>query len=212
MIQRFEDEFPETRIVPPPAPAVPEESSSQHSADSIHEQPIFGENPPGNNIDAETAIDDEDTDNYVIGLSRSSSNTSLYSRALTSEEGRVLRLGQNLRRDFLNPSLDPSTDELSGSPFDDSHMAALREKLERLRGEEIRSRIESVGPDKALEELGSTVEELYMIQKQDAEAFQKFKQSQIAAQINGGMRAASDATNGDGAGKSISDETAVEKP
>ncbi|KAL2006404.1 hypothetical protein VTN00DRAFT_9072 [Thermoascus crustaceus] len=212
MIQRFEDEFPETRIVPPPAPAVPEESSSQHSADSIHEQPIFGENPPGNNIDTETAIDDEDTDNYIIGLSRSSSNTSLYSRALTSEEGRVLRLGQNLRRDFLNPSLDPSTDELSGSPFDDSHMAILREKLERLRGEEIRSRIESVGPDKALEELGSTVEELYMIQKQDAEAFQKFKQSQIAAQINGGLRAASDATNCDGAGKSIPDESAVEKP
>lgn len=211
MIQRFEEEFPETRIVPQPAPAGPEESSSQHSAESIHDQPVFGENPPfGSSFDADTAIDDEDTDHYIIGLSRSSSNTSLHSREMTSEEGRVHRLGQNLRRDFLNPSLDPSADDISGSPFDDSHIALLQEKLERLRAEEIRSRIESVDPDKALEELDSTVEELWMIRKEDSEAFQKFKESQIAAQINGGLRAAPDATNGDEARRGVTDEAAVE--
>lgn len=129
---------------------------------------------------------------------------------MTSEEGRVHRLGQNLRRDFLNPSLDPSADDISGSPFDDSHIALLQEKLERLRAEEIRSRIESVDPDKALEELDSTVEELWMIRKEDSEAFQKFKESQIAAQINGGLRAAPDATNGDEARKGVTDEAAVE--
>jgi hypothetical protein len=67
-------------------------------------------------------------------------------------------------------------------------LMALREKLERLRGDEIRSRIETVGPDKALEELGASIEELLMLQKQDPEAFESFKESQIAAQINAGIR------------------------
>jgi hypothetical protein len=126
-------------------------------------------------------------DQYAVRLSRSGSNTSLHSRALTSEEGEIHRMGQNLRRDFLNPSLAPPTDILSTSP-DGSRIAALREKLENLSGDEIRSRVESVGADKALEDLGSTVEELWIIQRQDKEAFQKFKESQIAAQINSGLR------------------------
>ncbi|KAJ9315924.1 hypothetical protein DTO271D3_3902 [Paecilomyces variotii] len=186
MIQRFEYEYPETRVAaPPPPPAPREDTSSQHS-DEINDQGISGGSPPsGTNFDDETAIDDEDTEHYVMGISRSSSNTSLHSRALTSEEGHIHRLGQSIRRDFLK---DYPAANLSSSPLDDSHIASLREKLERLRGEQIRSRVESVGPDKALEELGCTMEELWLIQKQDAEAFQKFKESQIAAQINAGMR------------------------
>ncbi|GAD96546.1 cell wall biogenesis protein Mhp1 [Paecilomyces variotii No. 5] len=186
MIQRFEDEYPETRVAAPPAPAISNEDSSSQHSDEINDQGIAGRSPPsGANFDDETAIDDEDTENYVIGISRSSSNTSLHSRALTSEEGHIHRLGQSLRRNFLK---DYPAATLSTSPLDESHMASLREKLELLRGEQIRSRVESVGPDKALEELGCTMEELWWIQKQDAEAFQKFKESQIAAQINAGMR------------------------
>lgn len=47
---------------------------------------------------------------------------------------------------------------------------------------------ESVGADKAFRELGSTMEELWIIQQQDQDAFERWKQSQIAAQINAGLR------------------------
>ncbi|KAE8154040.1 cell wall biogenesis protein Mhp1 [Aspergillus avenaceus] len=185
MIHRFEDVYPETRIAPPPAFSVAHDNSSQNSAEDGNGAPAFG-----NHAD-ECAVDDEDAEHYTVGLSRTSSITSFHSRAMTSEEGHVHRLGQNLRRDFLNPPFDPTEDDLSTS-LDDSHIAALRSKLERLQDEQARSSFESVGADKAFQELGSTVEELWAIQKQDNEAFEKFKQSQIAAQINSGKRTASE--------------------
>jgi hypothetical protein len=186
MIQRFEDEYPECRIVP--EPEVAGDSSSQHSSEGHQDPSTLAASPPADTIlDGETAIDNEDTDRYAIRLSRSGSNTSLHSRALTSEEGRIHRIGQNLRRDFLEPSLGQSDDARRMSD-DGSHLNALRKRLVNLRDDDIRSRVDSVGPDKAFQELGSTVEELWIIQQQDEEAFQKFKESQLAAQINSGLR------------------------
>jgi hypothetical protein len=187
MIQRFEDEYPECRIVP--EPEVAGDSGSQHSSEG-HQDPstVAGSLPADSTLDEETAIDDEDTDRYAIRLSRRSSNTSLHSRALTSEEGRIHRIGQNLRRDFLEPSLGQS-DEARRMSDDGSHLNALRKRLVNLRrDDDIQSRVDSVGPDKAFQDLGSTVEELWIIQQQDEEAFQKFKESQLAAQINSGLR------------------------
>lgn len=109
---------------------------------------------------------------------------------MTSEEGRLHRISQHLRRDFLNPSLI-SPEEGGAVAGDDSHINAIREKLENLKGDELRSRVESVGADKAFHELGSTVEELWIIQQQDQDAFERWKQSQIAAQINAGLRSPS---------------------
>lgn len=160
--------------MPQPAPSVTLDNLSQHSSDDLNFDGHAG---------AENAIDDEDDiDQYDMTLSRTSSMTSLHSRAMTSEEGQVHRLGQNLRRDFLSPSLDRASDHLSTSPIDDSHVIALREKLERLQGEQD----ETLGADKAIEGLGTTVDELWDTQQQDAEGFKRFKQSQIAAQINSG--------------------------
>ncbi|KAI9923813.1 hypothetical protein AWENTII_010142 [Aspergillus wentii] len=194
MIQRFEDKYPETRIASPPVPIAAQETSSQNSGDEVSGS--VGAGVHENGADGECAIDDEDGDQYGYRLSRASSITSLHSRAMTSEEGHVHRLGQNLRRDFLSPSLDPD-DDPSLFPMDDSHVTTLRDRLDRLHEEQTRSHFESVGADKAFEELGSTVEELWAIQRQDSEAFEKFKQSQIAAQINSGKRTASPA-NRDG--------------
>jgi len=185
MIQRFEDEYPETRVFPP-IPRAVADSSSQHSGDSANGS---GTNSGGqlnlNIVDNENAIDDEDTENYAIGLSRASSMTSLHSRAMTSEEGHVHRLGQNLRRDFLSPSIDQEGDDDDASGLDDAYIAALRDKLDRLHEEQERS---SRFSDKTFEELGSTVDDLWTTQRQDSEAFERFKQSQIAAQINSGRR------------------------
>jgi hypothetical protein len=105
---------------------------------------------------------------------------------MTSEEGHVHRLGQNIRRDFL--PLDQAEEAESSEIMDESQLAALREKLDRLHEEQTRSHFESVGADKAFQELGSTVEELWAIQRQDSEAYERFRQSQIAAQINSGRR------------------------
>ncbi|KAJ5091558.1 hypothetical protein NUU61_006428 [Penicillium alfredii] len=187
MIQRFEDEYPETRIVPQPATtSTAPDTSSQHSGDDGHGSTAVGDNLNNSLLDNENAIDDEETDQYAIHLSRTSSMTSLHARAMTSEEGHIHRLGQNLRRDFLDPSLSQS----DGDGDDDAHLAALRERLERLHDEQSPSQFDSFGREKAFEELGSTVDELWAAQKQDAESFEKFRMSQIAAQINSGLRPA----------------------
>ncbi|PYH48432.1 putative cell wall biogenesis protein Mhp1 [Aspergillus saccharolyticus JOP 1030-1] len=191
MIQRFEDEYPETRIVPQAIPYSFPETSSQNSGEDGWNVPAGeGTSPNATNGDAEAAADEED-DHYAVRLSRASSITSLHSRAMTHEEGHVHRLGQNLRRDFLSPSFDPTDDDPSSLSFDESHIAALREKLDRLHMEQMQSNFESVNAAKALKDLGNTVDELWAAQKQDSEAFEKFRQSQIAAQINSGQRSSS---------------------
>ena len=137
----------------------------------------------------ETGGDEEDTDQYAVRLSRTSSMTSLHSRAMTSQEGHIHRIGQNLRRDFLKPSLVPGDgDEDFEYEHDDSHIVALRQKLDLLHEEQSLSQFDGFDADMAYNHLGTTVDELYAVQQQDAEAFERFKQSQIAAQINSGIR------------------------
>ncbi|KAL4900347.1 hypothetical protein BDW74DRAFT_162142 [Aspergillus multicolor] len=186
MIQRFEDEYPETRIIPQP-PKPTQDTSSQNSGDDSYLATSIGNlQSAGVAADNETMVDDDDGEQYAVRLSRASSITSLYSRAMTSEEGHVHRLGQNIRRDFL--PLDQAEEGESSEMMDESQFAALRDKLDRLHEEQTRSHFESVGADKAFQELGSTVEELWAIQRQDSEAYERFRQSQIAAQINSGRR------------------------
>ncbi|KAJ5937979.1 hypothetical protein N7454_004321 [Penicillium verhagenii] len=178
MIQRFEDEYPETRLPSPPIPmsTIPDTASQHSGEDGISSSAIIG-NLSSSFVDNETAVDDEEVDQDGFKLSRSSSMTSLHARAMTSEEGHVHRLGQNLRRDFLKTP--------DGQGEDDSHLDALREKLERLHEEQAQSPFDS---GEAFEKLGNTVDELWAAQRQDAEGFERFKQSQIAAQFNSGLR------------------------
>ncbi|KAJ5682453.1 hypothetical protein N7462_005618 [Penicillium macrosclerotiorum] len=187
MIQRFEDEYPETRISVPPIPsfAAPD-STSQHSGEDANGVGAATGNLSGSVVENENAIDDEETDHYAIHLSRTSSMTSLHARAMTSEEGHVHRLGQNLRRDFLNPPAGQDNLDDDG----DAHLAALREKLERLHEQQSQSPFDSAEAEQAFEKLGSTVDELWDAKRQDIEGFERFKQSQIAAQINSGFRLA----------------------
>ncbi|PYH98562.1 cell wall biogenesis protein Mhp1 [Aspergillus ellipticus CBS 707.79] len=189
MIQRFEDEYPETRIISQIMPSYAmQDTSSQNSGDDGPAFDSIQQNTT--NTDVEAGVDDEE-DQYASRLSRASSITSLHSRAMTSEEGHVHRLGQGIRRDFLSPSFDRADDDLPSFSFDESHMAALRDKLDRLHEDQTRPPFESVGTDKAFEDLGTTVEELFAARKHDTESFERFRQSQIAAQINSGKRSSS---------------------
>ncbi|KAL2364907.1 hypothetical protein RJZ56_002169 [Blastomyces dermatitidis] len=198
MIQRFEDEFPDTRLSTDSdaRDTLPQRTPSQSSAgesaerskldDSANLDAIQLSQSPDQDQYPDAAIDDEDGDRYAIRLSRTSSNTSLHSKALTSEEGRVHRFQQHVRRDILSTDLEAEPDTPSQGP-DETQIHALREKLERLRSSEMQSRIELVGPDKALEELGANMEELLALRERDPESFESFKASQIAAQINAGL-------------------------
>ncbi|KAJ5588501.1 hypothetical protein N7537_011179 [Penicillium hordei] len=190
MIQRFEDEYPETRITPPLPPAIPvPDTISQHSGDDDGAGSIGASGNLNSSQLDETGGDEEDTDQYAVRLSRTSSMTSLHSRAMTSQEGHIHRIGQNLRRDFLKPSLVPGDgDEDFEYEDDNSHIVALRQKLDLLHEEQSLSQFDDFDADMAYNHLGTTVDELYAAQQQDAEGFERFKQSQIAAQINSGIR------------------------
>lgn len=94
------------------------------------------------------------------------------------------RFGQQVRRSLLQPEAMDYEHGTSGDEVDPEHIAVLRAKLEQLRGDEIREKVEAVGADKVLEEMGANAQELAQLQMEDPEAFEKFKESQIAAQIN----------------------------
>lgn len=186
MIQRFEDVFPDTRLPAGPAPLTASLPST-HSDDAEGGKSHTTDSPDLtasalSQLDAETAIDDEeDDDQYAVRLSRRSSNTSLHSRQLTSEEGQVHRLGQHLRRDILDS-------EENIAPYSaDIDVVTLREKLEKLRESQAQTQTENPDSGQALHEVGSSLEELLALQKQDPEAFADFKESQIAALINAGL-------------------------
>ncbi|GIJ83744.1 hypothetical protein Asppvi_002574 [Aspergillus pseudoviridinutans] len=195
MIQRFEDEYPETRLKPPSVVSALQETSSQISGDDAAAALAGSGQLFGMTID-ENAVDDDDTDQYAVRLSRTSSITSLHARAMTSEEGHIHRLGQNLRRDFLSPSMNQGEGDSSSASLDESHLEALRNKLDRLHEEQTRSHFEGANADKAFEEMGSVVEELWAMEKQDTAAFEQWRQTQIAAQINSGKQTASPKPNG----------------
>jgi hypothetical protein len=189
MIQRFEDVYPETRISPQAevAPSVPAtDTNSQHSGEDGTSSITAGGNMTSSQLD-ENGADEEDGEQLAVRLSRSGSMTSLHSRAMTSQEGHIHRIGQNLRRDFLKPSLVPDNGD---EEHDDnsSHIAALRQKLDRLHDEQSLSEVNGFDNDRAFDQLGTTVDELWAVQQQDAEGFERFRQSQIAAQFNSGLR------------------------
>ena len=194
MIQRFEDEYPETRISSQAeaVPSVPApDTSSQHSGEDGTSSITAGGNMTNSQLE-ENGADEEDGEQLAVRLSRASSMTSLHSRAMTSQEGHIHRIGQNLRRDFLKPSLVTGDGD---EDYDDnnSHIAALRQKLDRLHDEQSLSQFDGFDTDKAFDQLGTTVDELWAAQQQDAEGFERFKQSQIAAQFNSGLRSSGNA-------------------
>ncbi|KAI5295446.1 hypothetical protein KEM52_001371, partial [Ascosphaera acerosa] len=271
MIGRFEDEFPDCR--PPDVETARKGSSEESAAMSEITQTL-------SNAGAEPAVELEDgvgADQFAARLSRSASNTSLHSRWLTSEEGRMHRVSQHVRRDILGDAevgadasgavLDDDQEDAglaiggAGGPGE-AELRSLREKIRRLSSpsrpgsrsstpaparsttpdlrQEIMSALnatrdgsrtrsldstsvtssdqtaassladtaqsqadtdtgrpsvlltttgraaaDSATEDQALED---SLAELLVLRRNDPESFETFRQSQIAAQINAGMR------------------------
>lgn len=192
MIQRFEDEYPETKV-PDPLPPV---SNGIPSPDpSMADTSILSASVDSNGLatvnSAEEYFPSEDgstADHLAAKLSRTPSNTSLASKLFTDEEGRMHRFGQNLRREILKPT--GVDDHLHGTSTNDQlepeSLAALRARLEELGGDEIRQKVEHDGADNVVRELGINAQELLIMKEQDPEGFEAFRSSQLAAQINAG--------------------------
>ncbi|KAH0848931.1 hypothetical protein AYO21_08737 [Fonsecaea monophora] len=191
MIQRFEDEYPETKVssssppipngMPSPDPSMGETSLLSASVDSSG---ILEMADADDYFPAERQAQDQ----YAMKLSRTSSNTSLAAKAFTDEEGRMHRFGQSIRREVLKPTgLDDALHGSSVTDLDPPHLAALRAKLDEIHGEDIRYKVEKEGADNVVRELGLNAQELLMLREKDPEGFNAFRESQLAAQINAGM-------------------------
>jgi hypothetical protein len=190
MIQRFEDEYPETKLATlevvndlgAPNQAMADASLLSASVDSNPLSTVMS-------ADDEFMPDGETAEHSAVRMHRSPSSTSLVSKAFTDEEGRMHRFGQNLRREVLKPT--PADDNLHGAGGDDAaeptHFVSLHARLDELRGEEIRQRVEKDGVDIVIRQLGINAHDLMSLKEQDPEGFEAFRSSQLAAQINGGM-------------------------
>ncbi|OCT48193.1 hypothetical protein CLCR_03808 [Cladophialophora carrionii] len=190
MIKRFEDEYPETKVMaasPPMANGMP---SPDPSVDASLLSASIDSTGVMKVTDAEGYFPSESPpkDDYALKLSRTSSNTSLAAKAFTDEEGRMHRFGQTIRREVLKPTeMDDHLHGTHASDSDPPHIAALRAKLEELKGEDIRYRVEKEGADHVVRELGINAQELLMLREQDPKGFEAFRESQLAAQINAGL-------------------------
>ena len=102
---------------------------------------------------------------------------------MTEEEGRVHRMGQGLRREFLKE--DNSNGTLDQNEA--ARMKLIKERLDRLDGEELKERCLRDGVPKVLEEMGMNARELAVFEREDPEGFAVFRESQEMASFNAGI-------------------------
>ncbi|KAF2686987.1 RNI-like protein [Lentithecium fluviatile CBS 122367] len=183
MIQRFEDEYPETRLQATDA-------ASTHSSNPSTSPPASTVPTLSTSI-TDTGAQDSDEDEPKALRSRHNSDVSLASRAQTLEEGRLHRLGHRVRTELLNPSRPPSSNSsqpwLSGTNDDvdlPPHLLALREYFYKYSGDELKEMTEGVGWEKAFDHIVENAGELKRLERENPYEFAKFRASQIAALRN----------------------------
>lgn len=195
MIQRFEDEYPETRLSMP-SPKIPASVSSSFS--TIGSAPLSLS--PAFTTDSPALSHESDEDDVQVSPkpTRHNSDVNIASRALSLEEGRIHRIGQGIRRDIVDsvtastPPLqvvsDPTTPSSSSavalSDPSELHLADLAKRMENLSGTELRSLLDDGGWKRAMEVLGANIDELRQLQERDPVGWEQFKESQLAARMN----------------------------
>lgn len=186
IIQRFEDEYPETKV--PDLASSVNKFDGETAGTSLADAAIISASVGSTTLEKIPSSEEymqaeENGEDPFSKLSRTPSNTSLAARAYTNEEGRMHKFGQGVRREVLRQSEMADNVEI-----DPEHLAEMRTRFEEFKGEEIRERVEREGADSVLKSLGMNSKELGVLQQEDREGFEIFKNSQIAAQINSGRR------------------------
>lgn len=184
MIERFENEYPETRL-PKPTTTITEplsddnasiSSSLEHPTTLIHPTPTYPSLEPA-------SPDQEDIDDSTTPLirpasiSRRTSSPNLASRQ-AQEEGRMHRFGQRVRRDILRPESEDYAHGTTGTePPPAQYLQDLRRRLEALEGGEIKERVERLGPETVFDMIGATAEELSAWERGNPEGFERIKEA-----------------------------------
>ena len=193
MIQRFEEEYPDSRIAPDGTAADPPVSMTSSFHSTLTSSLANGEraeltNPPGD-------VDDPEDDTVKPPpMSRHNSDASLASRALTLEEGRLHRLGHHLRREIVESSPITSTSAIASEDDDvpsrptagQQRLEILKERLESTPGNELGPLVEKIGWKAVLDKVGANLDDLRSLQEQDPEAWEQFRDSQLKARMNVG--------------------------
>ena len=187
MIQRFEEEYPETRLTPVPtkdsdaATNKSENSSLTDQSKSVH--------TPGSEL-ATSLTDEEDNDIDDDAAvrptpSRHNSDVSLASRTLGMEEGRLHRLGQQMRREVLE---SPGTVQFKDVPWQqkeqEQHLKKVAEMVENISGVDLGNMVEEEGWDNVLKKIGANYDDLRQLHEQDPEAWEAFRVAQEKARLN----------------------------
>jgi Ran GTPase-activating protein (RanGAP) involved in mRNA processing and transport len=185
MIQRFEDEYPETRL-PKPIPSTVDEAYSSPLRSPYTIAPSKFVAPPRSDFLAPDAIapdlDDEHSASRLIrpsSLPRRSSSPSLAARQ-AQEEGRMHRFGQRVKRDILRPETQDYAHGTTGMEVEAEYLKDLRRRLESFDGIEIKDRVELMGPEAVLDAIGATAEELAQLEESDPEEFERIKKARAA--------------------------------
>lgn len=183
MIERFENEYPETRLPKPTATTTDPLSDDNASTSSSLEHPTTLIHPTPTYPTLEPASpDQEDIDDSTTPLirpasvSRRNSSPNLASRQ-AQEEGRMHRFGQRLRRDILRPETEDYAHGTTGAEFEAMYMQDLRRRLEAFEGGEIKGRVEILGPETVFDMIGATAEELEAWEKGNPEGFERIKEA-----------------------------------
>ena len=187
MIQRFEDEYPETRLQR-------SDTASTHSTSSVlSNSPPVSTVPTLDNSMTDITNPESDEDEPSTLRSRHNSDVSLASRHMSLEEGRLHRFGHRVRTGLLNPSRPSSSHDesqqafISGSMDDQGlpeHLRSLREYFSNYSGDEMRHMIEGLGWEKAFDSVVENAEELKNLERDDPSGFKVFREAQIAALKN----------------------------
>ena len=180
MIQRFEDEYPETRLPKPATTASPalysNGSNSSLDPTTSTQQPDLPSNP------ASPDLEDDHSSPLIhpSSLSRRNSSPSLASRQ-AQEEGRMHRFGQRIKRDILRPETQDYAHGTTGTEVEAEYLKDLRRRIESFEGSEIKDKVERMGHEAVYEAIGATAEELAVMEKNDPEGFAKIKEVRGAA-------------------------------
>lgn len=178
IINRFEDEFPETRqtVAPILAPshAPPPVPDLAASLSSTEVDPVFLSD--NEDVDLETEL-------RSPSRSRSNSIMSHSSKALAEEEGRALRVGHKFRSSFIptHYALFMNSEEIGNDP---DHLQQIQNMLEDIgtEDEDVRKKVEEKGAIAVFQE--DKAELMRKIREKDSVYWDRFIESQEKARAN----------------------------
>ncbi|KAL8919281.1 MAG: hypothetical protein Q9208_006846 [Pyrenodesmia sp. 3 TL-2023] len=165
MIQRFENEYPETRLnTTTPfgeTLAIPHQPPYDDETEAIPPEETLSPTITRTHHDF---FDDDDTTALKPALARPPSEHNLASRQ-AAEEGRMHRFGQRMRREVLPPDTLDYAHGTTGEVPEPEHLQELRKRLEALGGDEIQRRVAELGTEDVMREVGATKDALVELER-----------------------------------------------